>query len=516
MLKRVVAFGLLAASLAGCGGSGGHGGSGNATPAAVFKDVELKGDVDAPNRAGNTTASFRISNGEGVASFVRGTQGSTSFLTYSAEIANVVYVADDQPTTPNAITGTIAFDLQNFTSGSPYASPMHYGGRFVFTGSGSNLNMTFTGALTGTDIHGTAVNATLNPVAIPLVQKFNLTGTYHGTIELNGQSVPWSGTLSQTDELHLAAAIQASPIAISFTGANVKNSFAGEFDGAQVGIEGAKGLWYVESTDGASLKGAYVVIDAASGIGLAGGKITATKGSTGGGTASSIKTGYYDGGMIIDGATGLRIFKLDIKKNSATTGENGAMVIVTNSSAENIGGRVASITGSGNNVVITIDNITNRYTTMVLTGTISGTTLNVTYSATLVDGSTETGSFDSLGRVTNVTTPNLTGSWTGSLTGSSGPANTFQAAFVQDGDKLTITPSQTTTIGTIPIPTIHAYVAGTSFAGRAAGTGLPAFVGDFDADVNGTGRSFTGSFSYTASGSGNSFSDAGTFTATKN
>src|SRR6476469_4161687 len=116
-LKRIVALGMLAvavAGLSGCGGGGGGGSQkGSVKAANLVKAGNFAGTVDAPTRGTSTACTIQFSNSAGVASFVAGTPGTTSFLTYSADIENL----DFEPANDTGLTGTISFDMVNFTAG---------------------------------------------------------------------------------------------------------------------------------------------------------------------------------------------------------------------------------------------------------------------------------------------------------------------------------------------------------------------------------------------------------------
>lgn len=528
MLKRIAALGLLSASLglAGCAGGGGSGSGGDPVSKA-FGNGNFSGSFDEPSRSRSpqTACTIRFgSSNAGVASFVSGTPGDDTFRTYSADIQNVHF------TPTNSSSGTMSFDMVNFTAGAPFASPLHYAGNYVYTSTPVTLQVT--GTLTGNNKSGSPVSVSFginydeelakNPV--------NLAGNYSGTIGLAGQDVPWTGSFTNsTLPLHLTASINTNLGPIQFTGQNARTSFAGSFDGGQINplATGKTAQWYVESHDnGATIIGAYVIIDGDTGqpFDLGGvtfaGMIHGTRTTTGGGSAS-LKTGYYDGGIMRNGVLDGRIFKMDVIHSTSTVGANGAMVIVTNSSAPNIGGRVASVVTSGTTATITIDHITNTYARIVVTGTVSGNQLNnAQYTATLPDNSTETGTIDQLGKGTTVTS-NFAGTWTGSLTGASGTPNSFTGTITQPGDG-TLTVTTNSQIGGFTIPTINAYVAGSSFAGFDSVADLPSpltgnsFRGDFDGDINGTHIAGTFIYAVTNNTSGNVLlSDAGSIALTK-
>jgi hypothetical protein len=507
------------AGLSGCGGGGGGGQKGSAKVASIFKSGNFAGTVDAPTRGTSTACTIQFSNSAGVASFVAGTPGTTSFLTYSADIQNL----DFEPSSDSGLTGSVSFDMVNFTAGAPYQGTLHYAGTYTWNGvTGNNPVLGANGALTGTDIHGGAVNIPFGINYQPLLNKIDLAGTYAGTINV-GTDLPWTGTFTKVDDLHLAANVPYGPNGalgtISFTGQNARASFAGSFDGAQVGFAGMTGLWYVETHDnGATLIGAYVVVDS-NGVAQLAGMINATKtGGTTGGTGAKLKTGYFDGGLTV--GTFQRTLKLDIKNSTSTSGHNGAMIIVTNSAAENIGGRIDTVVGSGSDVTVTVKDITNTYSQVVIHGALNSAGdqfTSATFTGTLLTGGTQTGTIDQLFKVSDTTTVNMTGSWSGEVVGQSHTPQEFSGTFAQTGDELTITSN--TTIGGLTVPPIHGYVAGNSFAGHVSQTLTSpiagTFVADFDGDVDSTKSHFDGTFAYTATAGTSTITDSGTFVASK-
>lgn len=528
-IQRGIALGLLALTVAaGCGGSGGASSPTQALDKA-FGDGNFTGSFDEPTRSrgnGQTACTIRFgANGNGVASFVAGTPGDSTFRTYSADIQSVVYTPRFPATNP--VSGTLTFDMTNFSAGAPFANPLHYVGSYSYTANPKTL--TVSGTLTGKNKSGTDINVNFGINYNTTLPAIDLSGSYTGTIGIAGQSIPWTGTLANSTPLHLLATVNTAGGVISFDGQNARTSFAGAFDGGEINpiATGKIGQWYVETHDnGKTLVGAYVVIDSETGqpfdfngITIAG-TISATKGAGGTGGTSKLKTGYYDGGVMRNGQLDGRIFKMDIAKNLPTTGANGAMVIVTGTVAPNIGGRVASVVGNGNDVTVTIDQVTNTYSKIVLTGTVSDTAItNAAYTATLLDGSTETGTIDQLGQGTTVTS-NFAGTWSGTVTGTSGTPNTFSATFTQANDVLAI--SSITSNLPVTLPSINGFVAGNSFAGFDFVADLPSpftgnsFRGDFDGDKN--NNVIAGSFVYlvknTTSGS-TVLTDHGTLSLTK-
>ena len=206
------------------------------------------------------------------------------------------------------------------------------------------------------------------------------------------------------------------------------------------------------------------------------------------------------------------------------------MVIVTNNAAPNIGGRVASVTSSGSTVNVTIDQISNTYSKIVLSGPVSGTAFTASYTATKLDGTTETGTLDQFG-TGSTTTASLTATWTGTATstGPGGKTSSFAASFKSNGDgTVLVTPTSTVGGGTNPtvtIPAFTAFQAGSSFAGHVNGsvpvTSLGAtftvtVIGDFDGDTNGTRISGDYRYGVYLPGSTSAtLSDAGTLSLTK-
>ena len=547
VLRRAVALGLFSISIAGLSGCGGHRSGSSSSPeetvAKAFTNPNLEGTFDAPERAASSTScTIQFDGTVGSATFKTGTASDGSFRAYSADVLNLDYVY--QGFSGTTAHGTTTFDLKNFTANRAFSGTAHFSGTYTVESSGA---FAVSGTLTGQGPTGTAASVSLNLAYQALAKKVDLTGTYSGSIVLptltGTSSVAYTGaTLAgvSNDGVHINATfpvknpLTGSPTSIAFKGAYTHSALAGSFDASStLGIgEGLVGQMYLETTDeGKSFTGTYVILNADGTVfpnPLTGsaivGTITGTKGTTGGGTASALKLGYYDGGGKRNGVLDGRILKLNVVKNSATTGANGAAIIVTNSSAPNVGGRIASIAGSGNDFTMTIDSMSNTYTSMVVTGTVSGTALNATYTAKLVDGTTETGSFDQLGQG-STTTSNLTASWSGNATSAAnGNQNAFAATFKSNGDgTVLITPSTTVGgTGTVPafkIPAFTAYQAGTSFAGHVNGTAgtsplIATIIGDFDGDVS--GKSIAGTYAYGAYfGTNPVLTDAGTLRLTK-
>lgn len=563
---RIAALGLFASffALHGCGGSGG--GSSPSSPAAVsaaaFKNANLSGSFDTPDKSHArssvptvVTVQFANDNtsGTGVASFVSGSSSDPStFAAYAADISNLNYTITSS--TPSALTGTVTFDLNHFTNNKYFTDTTHFSGTYTVTAKNISTLTITGGSFTGKDPSGGATTATVPTfTVVGGMANLDLSGTYSGSASYLGVSLfSFTGaTLAKVsgDGLHLNGTIPFTPpgsttsTSLTFNGAYTHSSLSGAavlpaditFTAPIVGVvtipKGSTAQVYLTTNDGAkTITGSLLVNTSVLGnvvLNLTGTKSSTSTGGGGGGTTSSkFATGYYDGG--IKGANGSltdQIMKLNVIKVSSTAGANGAMIIKTGSVTEgpNIGARIATITGSGSNFTLTADNFTSTYSKMVITGTTDGSSLTATYTGTLLDGTTVTGSFDELGKVT-LSNAAPSGTFRGTLT-AMGTSNTtgFTGTFTTNASTGTVTVSTTSTYQGITLPPVTGYVAGTSIALKdsSEGTTLPSpFTGDvlygnFDGEV--TGTSIAGKyvlFANTASGT-SVFAEYGTLALTK-
>ena len=549
---------LAAIALAGCGGGGG--GSKALTPAEksakAFKNANVEGSFDTPDKAlaratrPPTTVSIQFANdntsGSGVASFLTGTAAdATTFAAYSADVSGLEFTPTTNAGGVGTISGTVRFTLSNFTDNKYFAGTAGFSG--TYTLDTSTLRPTLTGTITGKDAKGATTTASVALNYQLGAANIDLSGTYGGQASYTVAPLPSiklfefaNATLAKVsgDGLHLNGTIPFTPpgstvpTSLTFNGAYTRTSLSGatvipaniESNGLTI-PKGSVAQVYLTSTDsGKTIKGSLLATVA--GIGNVVLDLSGTKGATtgggGGGTTTNLKTGYYDGGVkAANGALDGRILRLNVVKNSPTTGANGAAVIVYGSSYgyPNVGGRIASVTGSGNDVTITIDNLTANYKTFVVKGTLSGSGFSAaSFTGTTLDGGTETGSIDQLGQGTT-TTKDFSGTFRGTLTGKNGTANGFTGLFTPKGDG-TVTITTTSTLGGFPLPPITAYVAGDSFAGADLSSSLPSpftgasFRGEFSGTLSGT--SLAGLFAYSVvNGTTTLASDKGALSLTK-
>ena len=490
--RNVALLGLLAAFLAGCGGGGG--GSSSATPAsksaAAFKNANLVGAFATPTKshargATNTVVTLQFADantaGTGVASFVTGDASDpATFAAYAADVSNVDFSITSN--TASGAAGTVDFDLTGFTANKYFASA-HFKGHYTVSSSAADKVVIADGAFTGKDASGAATTANVSqPFGYQVgVPNIDLAGTYGGTISyaLLGHFDFSGATLAKVtgDGLHLNASIPFTPpgsttaTTLAFKGAYTHTSLSGAatipvdiaFNGLTIPA-GTPAQVYLTTTDGAAtVKGNLLVTLA--GLGNVVLDVTGQKAASTGGGTTNLATGYYDGGVKgANGALDGRIVKLNVVKSSATVGANGAMVLASSGASPSVGGRIASVTGSGNNVTITVDDFTSTYTKWVLTGTVSGSSLNLTYTATLIGGTTETGSFDQLGKV-DQTTPTLGGTYRGTLAATTGGSTAAVSIALKATGDGTVTGATTSTVlGGVPLPPLSGFIAGTSVA----------------------------------------------------
>ena len=524
---------LLALTLAGCGGGGG---GSKATPTSIskaaFKNANVEGSFDTPDKAQSrakpatkVTVQFANDNtsGTGVASFVTGSSDDpTTFAAYAADISNLDFNVVSNTTT--AVSGTVTFSLTNFTTNKYLAGTATFSGTYTVDPSG---HLAMTGAITGKDANGAATTANVTLSYQVGATTIDLSGTYSGSATYLGLSLFdfKNATLAKVsgDGLHLNGTIPFTPpnstveTSLTFKGAYTHDSLSGATTvpadisattplGAVTIAKGTVAQVYLTQSATGKISGSLLATVSALGstqtvvLGLSGQKGTTTGGGGGGTTTSSFATGYYDGGIkAANGQLNGQILKLNVAKVSSTAGANGALIIKTNSVTDgpNVGARIASISGTGSNFTLTADNFTSTYTKMVITGTVAassggGAELNATYTGTLLDGSTVTGSFDSLAKVTQ-SNASLNGTYGGTLA-EMGTSNTtpFTGTFKTNADG-TLTVTTASAVQGVTLPPITGYVAGTSIALKdsSEGTTLPSpytgdvLFGNFDGEVSG-------------------------------
>ncbi|GEM_PF-4389255 len=514
--------------LAGCGGGGG---STPSTPAAktakAFKTANVAGSFDPPTRGlsrslGATACTIQFTNDNngdrGAATFTSGAAGDGTFAAYAATVSGLAFTDQVYDDAAQKVTGTVDFDLTDFTPNAVFVGTAHFHGAYVVD---SKFHPTLNGAIVGSD--GTVVNLSLDyQIGAGAI---DLTGTYGGSVKYGGVPVSTfkdlilkgvSGDLGRVSgTIPFTLPNTTVTTNLTFEAGYTRSALAGGFNlptdvpAAITTLKaGSPAQVYLSTVDkGKNVAGTLVIVNRGDGqtyaFELAAKKTSSsTGGSTGGGTTSTnLKVGYYDGG--VKGSNGQldgRIVKLNVVKSGATLGANGSMILVESGAAPNIGGRIASVTGSGDTVTITVDHMTSTYTKWVLTGTISGTSLNLTYTATRLDGSTNTGSFDQLGKV-DQTTPNLSGSYTGSLTAASSTTpSPFAGVLKATGDGSVTMTTNSTVLGNVTLPPLSGYIAGTSIALKDSSEGrtLPSpytgntLYGNFGGEVS--GNAITGKY----------------------
>lgn len=506
--------------LTGCAGGGG----GNAGAAGVITNNGTFGGALAPvvGRGGSTQTSvtLRIDGDSGSASFKSGSYGDTSFVSYSADITNVVVT----PNPSDEIVGNIQFDMTNFTPGAPFAN-LHWNGTYEWNhvvGQGAALDIS--GTVTGTDSNGNAVNIpfTLDYAFFPHVVSY--TGNWSGTIDVpKAGTLPWSGNFTKIDDSHTNVAINYGGGQFNVAAITTNISLAGQFDASEF-IEGAVGNFYVERnpefSDDNHFIGGYTI--SFGGVPVVGGVITGEKA-----TGPTLSTGYYQGTLTPNGGV-QHSLSIDLLTTGSAVEARGAVSMNPSSNNPVIGARITTATTSNGTATVTFNNFgltqinptfSGRYTSMTLTGTPTVNGFNGTYVAQLTAGGTETGSFSSQ-KLSNVPRFDISGQWSGTATGGNGQGtpNSFGGEIFQTGDEITLNAIQNVN-GTNVDVSIHGYVVGNTFVGNAVNEsvtimGVPGTLsGHFEGVIGSNGTQITGEFAYTATVTGlGSISDNGTFT----
>lgn len=514
--KSLVAFSLLATAFIISGCSGGGGSSVPAELQGIDKTAVEGTFVPGSPRGGQTTQHFYLRFGSsgnsitGTANFDEQTNGVTT-LAYSAVITNVQRTG--------TTTGTLSFDLSNFTAGARYQT-MHWSGNYTWNGQ-NNANSQFTvtnGTIDGTFTGGGSFsNYTFSFTLLSNAPDTNFGGPWHGTISVEGLgSVDWNGTFTRQSAIATTAQVTVGTTQANISGRTTFNTFAGTFDATLVNplLAGSTGVFFVKSEVGSqTMTGSVFIIDSEGSVALIG-TVAGVRGAGGG---PSLTADYYQGTITPSGQSA-RSFSLDVLSTNLSPSAQGAGFIIMPQSTPNVGLRVSQVDTTSGHANVTLINGTRGYTSISLDGTVTATTFSGTYSATLTAGGTQTGTF-TVNKLSNVPIYNINGDWSGTATGQSGTPNNITATIFQTGDEFTMTSTQT--VFGFPIPfTVEGYTIGNSFVGDFDDQITNPIPGSINGHFEGTIASnshISGEFLYTATATGfGTTSDNGTFDITKN
>lgn len=518
--KGLAASSLLAVAvlLSGCSGGGG-----SSVPPELqgLTASAVEGNIQqSPGAHGNSTSThFYLRFGVDSSNHI---VGSANFDVQTNGVSTFAYTADINNFQRTGTTsGNISFDMNNFSSGAPYQA-LHWTGNYTWngqTGTGSVFSVS-NGSITGTDSGGNTISTlgfSFNLLAN--APDTNFGGPWHGQFTVEGiGAVDWTGQFTREDELNTSAAITVNTTTVTVAGRTTFDTFAGTFDAAIINplLTGQTGIFFVRSEVGSTtMAGSIFIIDADGNL-LVTGTVTGTKG-TGGGGGGTFSAGYYEGTITLANQT--LPLHLDAITTNLSPGAQGAAAILEPNGVENDGFRVNQVdTNSSHTQIVLSNGVGNHYTNIVLDGTVSNGVLSGEVLATQIGGATRTGTF-TISAAALGTRYDLSGDWSGTLTGQSGTPNSVSGQFFQTGDELTISTSNTFFGFTVPY-VINAYVVKNTMVGdfnQTITNPIPgSFNGHFDGTVN-SATSVTGEFNYSAQATGlGTTSDNGTFSFTKN
>lgn len=533
--KKIAAL-TIAATLVivGCGGSGGgssltsgtDGGAVGAQAAQVIKNNgAFMGTLGATSSAAKgrgapaeTTLSVRFDGALGEAAFKAGSFGSPDFLTYSADITNLVI-------TPDAAgdTGTVSFDMGNFTAGAPYQS-LHWTGNYQWNkAQGSGAAVTLTGNVTGTLSDGGPVNSSFTLTYKHYANVVSFTGDWAGDISLPGTANPvaWTGSFTESEAGPISVSISYGGHTIAVPAITTNFALAGSFDASAL-APGAVGQLYMERdpafNDDSHLIGGYTVSQ--------GGTVTAT-GVIHAARVVALAPGAYKGTFIPEGGTPKQL-TLDLLHLGSTPGVYGA-ALFEQQNGPNFGGRIEAVrvNGLSTSVDIAYETATQVSPTLLavygsieLKGSPTVTGFSGTYRA-LFGNTVETGTFTTT-KQTDFAHPSVQGAWSGTAREQSGtgPATAFSGTITQTEDQFVFTVTQSVEGNVTTFP-VNGYLVGNKIVGDvhtgATINGIPSSYGaQYEGTISADGTQITGKFTnIIAPENSAGYSDNGTFTLTK-